>query len=162
MKTALIIIAGLILAFFAFSAVKPAKKQKSLSVFYYPKANVYLDPAEGDYYFYHSEQKEWIATKKISTEQEASLGHKIPVGQVKPAWKNNYQDRMIHSVTLYGGASLLKKKYLEDSIRLIQKKEAPADVSSQPSRDSLTREQEKPKSGLKKFFDRIFGKKDKE
>ena len=160
MKTALIIIAGLILAFFAFSAVKPSKKQELKAVFYYPKANVYLDLSENEYYFYHSEQKEWIATKKISSEQEASLGKKVAVGPVKPAWKNNYQDRMIHSVSLYGSAGLLKKKYQEDSLKLFQK-DIPIEASSSPeAKEGNTPAPEKPKKGLKKFFDRLFGKKD--
>jgi hypothetical protein len=160
MKTALIIIAGLILAFFAFSAVKPSKKQEQQAVFYFPKANVYLDPAEGEYYFYHSEQKEWIATKKISAEQQASLGQKLGIGFVKPAWKNNYQDRMIHSVNLYGNPGLLKNKYLEDSLKLYQKKELVSLPAIPSGRDSLSHPQEKPKKGLKKFFDRLFGKKE--
>ena len=160
MKTALIIIAGLILAFFAFSAVKPSKKQELKAVFYYPKANVYLDLSENEYYFYHSEQKEWIATKKISSEQEASLGKKVAVSQVKPAWKNNYQDRMIHSVSLYGSASQLKKKYEEDSLKLYQKNVPAEETSSPVAKDDNPQSSEKPKKGLKKFFDRIFGKKD--
>ena len=160
MKTALIIIAGLILAFFAFSAVKPSKKQDPSTVFYFPKANVYLDPAENEYFFYHSEQKEWIATKKISTGQLSSLGPKVEVGPLKPAWKNNFQDRIVHSVALYGNPGLLKKKYQEDSLRLFPKKEAITGSVSPSARDSINTTQEKPKKGLKKFFDRLFGKKD--
>ena len=161
MKTALIIIAGLILAFFAFSAVKPSKNQKQQAVFYFPKANVYFDLAESEYYFYHSEQKEWIATKKISKEQESSLGQKIAIGQLKPAWKNNSQDRMIHSVSLYGSAGLLKKQYLEDSLKIFQKREPSAQIRTETVKDSLPKAPEKPKTGLKKFFDKLFGKKDR-
>ena len=160
MKTALIIIAGLILAFFAFSAVKPSKKQEQKDVFYYPKANVYLDLSENEYYFYHSEQKEWIGTKKISSEQKASLGKKVAVNEVKPAWKNNYQDRMIHSVSLYGSPGQLKKNYQEDSLKLFQKN-SPSETTSAPEvKEGNPPSPEKPKKGLKKFFDRIFGKKD--
>jgi hypothetical protein len=160
MKTALIIIAGLILAFFAFSAVKPSKKEKQQAVYYYPQANVYHDLSENEYYFYHSEQKEWFATKKISSEQEASLGKKVSVGMVKPAWKNNYQDRMIHSVSLYGSAGILKQKYQEDSLKLFQRNDPIAASSSASVQENNPPAPEKPKKGLKKFFDRLFGKKD--
>lgn len=159
MKAALIIIAGLILAYFAFSAVKPSGKNRQEAVYYYPKANVYHDLSADEYYFYHSEQKEWIATKKISSEQQSSLGEKISLGAVKPAWKNNHQDCMIHSVSLYASADLLKKKFVEDSLKLVPKKQE-STFGSKPVKDSLPTTQEKPKKGLKKFFDKLFGKKD--
>jgi hypothetical protein len=157
MKTALIIIAGLILAFFAFSAVRPAKKLKQQAVFYYPKANVYHDLAEDEYYFYHSEQKEWIATKKISREQESSLGDRVPVSVNDPVWKNNYQERLIYSVSLYAKPSLIRQQLVEDSIKMVPKKIP--EVNSIPSHDSIPSTEEKPKKGLKKFLDKLFGKK---
>jgi hypothetical protein len=156
MKTALVIIAGLILAFFAFSAVKPANKTKPQAVYYYPEANVYHDLAEGEYYFYHSEQKEWIATKKISREQESSLGDRIPVQVNKPVWKNNYQERLIYSISLYGKPSVVRQQLLEDSLKMVPKPKP--EVNLTPRRDSLP-QPEKPKKGLKKFFDKLFGKK---
>ena len=160
MKMALIIIAALILAYFAFSAVKPSKKTKQDDVFYYPVANVYQDLGEGEYYFYHSEQKEWIAATKISSKQAASLGPKISLGPVNPAWKNNDQDRMIHSVSLYGTTELIKKKFLEDSLKLVPKKEPLSATLITPVKDSIPAGTAKPKSGIKRFFDRLFGKKD--
>lgn len=161
MKTALIILAALILAYFAFSAVKPSQKQKQQAVYYYPEANVYHDLSEGEYYFYHAEQKEWVGTKKITSGQEASLGEKIVLSQVSPAWKNNYQDRMIYSIGLFGNVNLLKNKYREDSLKLFSKMNSSPDNST-PARDSLSQVPEKPKKGLKKFFDKLFGKKDKD
>ena len=67
---------------------------------------------------------------------------------------------MVFSVDLYARPSELKRQYIEDSLRLVPKKKTV--VAESPSRDSITAAPEKPKKGLKKFFDKLFGKKDQE
>jgi hypothetical protein len=162
MKATLIILAGLILAFFAFTALKPVKTRSVTSVQYYPKANVYYSADADEYYFYHAEQKAWISTKKLNSSQVASLGDHIDIPHAEPIWRNNVQDRMIHSVNLYAAPSLVKNQYREDSISLIPKKKATVpSISKKPAETPV--EEEKPKKGLKKFFDKIFkGKKEQE
>jgi hypothetical protein len=161
MKAALVILAGLVLAFFAFTALRPAITKSVTSVQYYPKANVYYSADAGEYYFYHAEQKAWISTKKLNSSQVASLGDHIDIPYTEPVWRNNSHDRMVHSVNLYAAPSLVKTQYREDSLSLIPKKKPVTSASKKPAEPPV--EEEKPKKGLKKFLDKIFkGKKQPE
>jgi hypothetical protein len=159
MKLALGILAGSILAFFLVFSLRAETKKPVSAVQYYPKANVYYAPDAGEYYFYHSEQKAWISTKKLNNTQVSSLGDHIEIPYSEPVWRNNRQHRMVHSVNLYAAPSLVKSQYTEDSLSLVPKKKPSVSVKSKKPAE-LPVEEEKPKKGLKKFFDKIFkGKK---
>ncbi len=157
MKLGLAIFAGLIIGFFAWSAVKSFTNKRSAQVHYYPRANVYHDVNAEEYFFYNTDQKTWYGTRTLRPEQKASLGDKIVVPSTQPVWKNYQQVRMVHSIALFSRPEQMRAKFIEDSLMALPKK--PVSVPT-PRNEPVP--EEKEKKGLRKFLDNIFkGKKDK-
>jgi len=167
MKAILAILAFCIIGFFVYSAVKKEqpKPVKTGVVYYYPKANVYYDVASEQYIYFDSTQKNWKQSKKFSEEQKLSLGEKAVIkNPSSPVWKNNAQDRLIYSANLYSSTNDLQQKYRTDSINSLPKPVADTEkqIDSPQTKPEATTE-EKHKSGIRKFFDKLFkGKKDKD
>ena len=118
--------------------------------YYYPKANFYYDSTKGNYICWDSATTEWKITDKLPVHQ-VDLGKRVRIGEsLEPIWKDNPQHRLIYSVSLYSDPEDFKKK----------EKAVVADTSQKS--DSLS-EQEKTekKSGVKKFFERVFPPKKK-
>lgn len=158
MKIALALIIGLVIAFFAYSSISNNKGKQHQTVHYYPAANVYLDRNSGEYYFYQQAQKAWIATEKLSKNQVSALGDPVELPLQTPIWRHNADHRMVNSISLFAKPALVKSQYREDSLKMLPKKEP---VTILEEEDEKEKEEEKPKKGLKKFFDKLFGKKDK-
>jgi hypothetical protein len=165
MKAVLLCLALGIIGFFGYSSLKPAKKPVLTGkgvVYYYPKANIYYDVASYQYVFFDSTEKIWKQTKKISEEQKLSLGERATIAKpATPVWKNNADDKLVYSMNLYSSRSDLKEKFYTDSINSLPKKvllpAKPRDTVATPANT----DEAKPKKGLKKFFDKLFGKKEK-
>jgi hypothetical protein len=165
MKAILAILVVGIIGYFVYAAVKPDKKPLKTGtkeVYYYPKANVYYDVATAQYAFFEEAEKKWKLSKDFSEEQKLSLGEKAVITHPSsPIWKNNTQDRLIYSVNVYASSKDLKQKLRTDSLNSIP---SPKVVVSPPKdgKQEERPEEEKPKSGFRKFFDKIFKGKDKE
>lgn len=115
-------------------------------VYFYPKANVYFDTGNALYTYFGPEG--WTQTEALPEEWKSGLGEKAIITQpVTPLWRNNSGDRMLYSVALYHTTNL-SVLYQKDYEASMPKK--PVVVEQAP---------EKEKSGLRKFFDRLFGKK---
>ena len=165
MKAILAVIIIGIIGFFAYTVMhKKAEPVKTSVVYYYPKTNVYYDVARSQYIYFDSVQKSWKQSKKFSEEQKLSLGEKAVIGNPpSPIWKNNAQDRLVYSVNLYSSGNDLKQKYYVDSVNSLPKPamDTPKKIAQQAP--PIQEKKEKPKSGFKKFLDKIFGGgKDKE
>ena len=117
--------------------------------YYYPKANFYYDSTDGKYVIWDTAELKWDETKQLPLQQE-DLGKRVRIGETTaPVWKENEQHKLIYSVSLYSDPKDFKKK------------EKPV-VSTKEKQDTLTaEEQAKKKSGVKKFFERIFPPKKK-
>jgi len=162
MKTLFVILVMAAVGYFAYSALKPSKKPGLLGlgkVYYYPKVNIYYDVASSQYVYFDSSKKSWGQSKNFSEEQKLSLGEKAIIAKPSsPVWKNNTSDRIIYSVNLYGSTNDLKQKFYADSINSL-----PKVVVTPVKKEEEEKTEEKPKAGLKKFFEKIFKtSKDKE
>ena len=144
-------------AVFAFSS----RKQNNLikgdrpkvtphTYYYYPKANFYYDSTAGKYVCWDSAAAEWKTTDQLPV-QEVDLGKRVRIGEsTKPIWEENQDHRLIYSVSLYSDPKDFKKK------------EKPVVTTPKEKLDTMTAQDEADKkSGVKKFFERIFPPKKK-
>ena len=116
--------------------------------YYYPKANFYYDSTEGKYICWDSTAVEWKKTDKLPV-QQADLGKTVRIGEsAEPVWKENHQHRLIYSVSLYSDPEDFKK---EEKI-----------VVAENEKSNIPKSQKtEKKSGVRKFFERIFPPKKK-
>ena len=119
--------------------------------YYFPKANVYIDSANKDYIFLANDGKTWQSAKQIPAAMQAMMDKNVLIeNPSQPVWEDNENHRLVYSALLYATAN--------DTTR----KETPRPISTQPkpSKDTVA-EAEKERKGLRKFFDKIFKKKNK-
>lgn len=154
MRIFLVLIAVVLLAVAGFAIFKPQKKVyvQGTRFQYYPKSNVYYDLDNQEYHLLQNEK--WQRSKTITEEQKSYLGKGVEITKpAVPVWKENEQHQLVYGTALYTSKTDVKRKYVEDSIRSLPKKAPP------PKADSTAVEEEKKKSGVRKFFDRIFKRK---
>lgn len=117
--------------------------------YYYPKANFYYDSTAGNYICWDSSATEWKNTDQLPV-QQLDLGKRVRIGEsLNPVWKDNQQHRLIYSVSLYSEPEDFKKK------------KVPVSNSDKKTDSALSEEKDEKKSGVKKFFERIFPPKKK-
>jgi len=125
----------------------PTSKRVSVAphtYYYYPKANFYYDSTNGNYIGWDSTEASWKETDKLPV--QVDMGKTVRIGpSSEPVWKENEQHRLIYSVSLYGAPEDFKKP---EKIQPRQK----------PKSDSTVKP-EKKKTGVGKFFNRIFSPK---
>ena len=158
MKIVLKIIVGVVILLGAILALSPKKESKLLqsnrpievhTYYYYPKANFYYDSTAGNYVCWDSAASEWKTTDKLPVQQE-DLGKRVRIGDLAaPVWRENENHRLIYSVSLYSDAKDFKKK------------EKPVVKDTLKSDTLTTEEKVEKKSGVKKFFEKIFPSKKK-
>ena len=147
----------MIICFFCFAcgdnqvkntAVAPPPPPK---YFYYPKANVYFDTVNKDYIFLGSDGATWTSGKEIPAAMHSMMDKSVLLDTFsQPVWKDNQNHRLIYSAVLYRSPN-----------DTVEKKPEP--VAQKPVADVDTSvEQKKEKKGLRKFLDKLFGKKKKD
>ena len=115
--------------------------------YFYPKANVYFDTVNKDYVFLGSDGKTWTSEKEIPAAMQSMMDKSVLLDSFsQPVWKDNQNHRLIYSAALYAKP--------EDTI---ERKPDPPPVAKAPEKD-----EKKEKKGLRKFLDKIFGKKKKD
>lgn len=148
----IVILAGGLLIFAPRGAGKRIERSRppvSHTFYYYPKANFYYDSTDGNYVIWDSANLKWKQTNQLPLQQE-DLGKRVRIGETtSPVWRENEHHKLVYSVSLYSDAKDFKKK------------PKPV-VNTKPRQDTLTTEdQSKKKTGVKKFFERIFPPKKK-
>lgn len=128
------------------------KKPEDFVFMYYPKANTYYHISSNEFVFIDPGTGSWNRSEKMPA-LEDSLGKYVTLNITdQPVWKNNRQHRIVHGTSLYASPEEVKSKLLEDSMKSIPPK--PVVVVNS---DSVSEEkQEKKRSGVRRFFDRIF------
>jgi hypothetical protein len=118
---------------------------KAHTYYYYPKANFYYDSTAGKYIRWDSAATEWKTTDQLPV-QEVDLGKRVRIGEsINPVWLDNQEHRLIYSVSLYSAPKDFKKK------------EKPLITAPKQKQDTMSEmEKGEKKSGVKKFFERIF------
>ncbi|MDB5250954.1 MAG: hypothetical protein JWP27_123, partial [Flaviaesturariibacter sp.] len=121
--------------------------------YFYPRANVYFDIEQKEYYAFDSVASSWRRTATLDKELEQALGRRVLIDTPGvPVYRENARHRLIYSAALYGSPEELQRKFIEDSLKSVAPKPAPATAEPPPV---------KRKSGIRRFLDKIFGKKDK-
>lgn len=138
------------------ACTQPQKKSTQGTTFYYfPKANVYYDLEQKEYYVLDSVAGNWQQKKQLPVEEQSHLGKKIVIENPSvPVYKDNNQHRMIYGIVLYSSPEEMRQKFIEDSLKSLPKK-IPKRIRREE--ESENEHQEKPKSKLRKFLDKIFG-----
>jgi hypothetical protein len=148
-----VILLGAILALSSKKENKSLKSNRPAELhtyYYYPKANFYYDSTAGNYICWDSSAAEWKTTDKLPVQQE-DLGKRVRIGDSPaPVWSENQNHRLIYSVSLYSDPKDFKKK----------EKPVVKDTAKSDSIIIADGKDEK-KSGVKKFFERIFPPKKK-
>lgn len=147
------LITFVVLAFCSISANNPQQQVVSgKPVYYYPAANIYFDTGNALYTIF-DEQEGWKQAENINEEIKPSLGSKaIILTPATPVWKDNPADRMYYSTALFANPAQVIAKYKADEVTFAAKKSVAA-----PPKNS---EAEKTKTGIGRFFKKIFGKKE--
>jgi len=161
MKSFIVFLAICLLGYFVYKTISRRDDEANSvkTVYFYPKANVYYQVGTGKYMFFDDEKKSWKQTKDFSEEQKLSLGEKAVIeNPPSPVWKNNAEDRLVYSANLYSSPTDLKEKFHSDSISSLPPKPV---IRRDTSIAKATVEDQKPRSGIRKFFDKLFGGKDK-
>ena len=111
--------------------------------YFYPKANVYFDSANKDYLFLGNDGKTWQTAKEIPAAMQGLMDKNVFVASpADPVWKDNQNHKLIYSALLYTApADTQPDKIVKPTII-----ETPKPVA-------------KKRSGFRRFFDKIFGRK---
>lgn len=158
MKIFLAVAAALLIAaalFFLLPSMGESKTVQGQNIKFYPKANIYFDVDNEIYYLLANE--EWSRTDQLTEEQIAFLGPDVTIEDpATPVWLQNEHHRLVYATELYTSADDYRRKYIEDSLSSLPRKPAPVVLP----KDSLSNEgEERKRSGVRSFFDRLFRKK---
>jgi hypothetical protein len=160
MKTILVLLVMGILGYIGYSANKPEKtaSPKASVVYYYPKANVYYDVATGHYIYFDEKARTWKNNKSFSEEQKLSLGERAIINKPPdPIWKNNDADRLLYSAKLYAATRNYQQLFREDSLKSLPKAMATTPpVIKKVKPEKVEKDSVKQKSGIVRFFERLF------
>lgn len=130
--------------------------QQGSTFYFYPKPNVYYDVERKTYYLFEPSKGAWERRETLDAASLAALGKKVVIDTPGvPVYKDNEQHRLIYSATLYASQEEMRRKFEEDSINSLPKQN--------PTTDTLptTPQEEKHKTKVGKFLDKLFGKKKK-
>jgi hypothetical protein len=100
----------------------------------------------------------WQKSKKLPGGVEGKLGQYVILNNpAPPVWSQNSQHRLVYGTSLYSSKDEIRRKFVEDSLRSVVVRK-PAPPKKKP-KDKI--EEEDERNGIERFFDDLFGKKDK-
>ncbi len=145
---------SLSLIFLAGCAEKKAEPVKQIETpstyYYYPRANVYLEPQGGTYTYLNTDGITWKESKELPTELDTALGKNVVLSNITyPVQQKNEEHLLVYSALLYAAPSDFKNE----------------PVISQPSikaKDEKLEETKEDKKALGRFIDKIFDKRKRE
>ncbi len=114
--------------------------------YFYPKANVYFDSANKDYLFLGGDGATWTMQKQIPAAVQSMMDKGVLIqNPTQPVWKDNANHKLIYSAALYVTAADTIEKVVLPTVRV-----------------DTVQKVEKKRSGFRRFFDKLFGRKRKD
>lgn len=160
MKRLVIILALVLLVLVAYVTIWSGREDPTdgTTFYYYPRTNVYFDVDRERYIHQDSSTGNWQKSKKLPSDRKKKLGQYVILNHpTPPVWSQNSQHRLLYGTTLYARDAELRRKFIEDSLRsVVVSKPGPGKKSSRDKTDTND-----TRSGIERFFDRLFGKEDK-
>lgn len=156
-KTGMVIRVYLIFFFimlpFFFIMCKRIEDKKEFSFFYFPDKNVYYNPTKNEFWYSINGAKNWNKFANTSNAEPVSLGRKVVISTADSnVYKENENHRKIYGGRLYvirASDTTSRPVGAEVTERVvIIKKKAPVTIQ----------QEEKPKKGIGKLLNKIFGK----
>jgi hypothetical protein len=148
-----VVVFGCILV--GFTACKGKEEAKPSEYYYYPKTNMYFDVAKNIYIFSLDGAKTWDTIDAKTQNEPITLGDKIVLyGSSDSIWKDNDAHRRAYKGKLYDVLADDTTDVPVTTIiteKKIVKKTTPVKKEEE--------EVQKPRKGLGKFLNKIFGKK---
>ena len=115
--------------------------------YFFPKANVYFDSVNKDYLFLTNAGQTWSSAKQIPDVMQSMMDKSVLIDSpASPVWKDNQNHKLVYSALLYASPN-----------DTMQKKALPPPLLRAGNADTVKKE----KKGLRKFFDKLFGRKKK-
>ena len=126
-------------------------------IYYYPEKNIYYDSLRSKYYYSLDGAKTWDSMTFKAHGFGTTLGSKVPINRTENSvWINNESHRKKYNGVLFN----IINSYTISLARAdrINKLKAVVKTETQPK---VTEKESAPEKGLKKFFNKLFGKKKK-
>ncbi len=131
---------------------KPVETQ--LEFYYYPKSNMYFDVAKNNFLFSLDGAKTWDTLNAFAQQEPEVLGDKVVLYAANDSiWLDNEAHRRAYNGKLYNIFDF-------DTITISGTGVVTEKVKKKVIPSSPKVEDEKPKKGLKKLLNKIFGKRD--
>lgn len=134
------------------------EEKEDYEFYYYPQKNVYYDVEKNNFYYSLNGGKTWDSITNTSGNDPGTLGKKVIIRSlVEEVYKDNETHRNLYKGKLYNfiyADTALASAAPEVNERKVIKKGNTTEVIPIP-------EEDKPKKGLKKFLNKIFGKHNK-
>lgn len=127
----------------------PPPPLPSPEYYFYPKANVYFDSVNKTYVFLGNDGKTWQQEKQIPAVMQVLMDKNVFISKPSsPVWKDNENHKLVYSALLYAAPA--------DT----QEAKKPVIVFTPPPvKDAVVKKKEH--KGLRRLFDKIFGRKKK-
>ncbi|MEP7109291.1 MAG: hypothetical protein ABI760_14960 [Ferruginibacter sp.] len=141
---------------FSFSCNRNNKSAVENVVYYYPEKNIYYDKQQAKYYYSLDGAMSWDSMTFNGAGYGAVLGVKLPIKKTGDnVWVNNESHRkefkgVLLNIVNVRTISLSKVDSIKKLNRVVIIKARPEVIEKEP-----------PEKGLKKFFNKLFGKKKK-
>ncbi|MEJ7586754.1 MAG: hypothetical protein WKI04_04250 [Ferruginibacter sp.] len=127
------------------------------SIYYYPEKNIYYDSLRSQYYYSLNGNRTWDSMAFNAPAFGAVLGRRVSVKREdNNIWENNDAHRKEFNGIIL---NIINKQTIQLSITDSINKARPNVIAKVPPKE--IEKEEPPKKGLKKFFNRLFGKKKK-
>lgn len=123
--------------------------------YYYPRTNIYYDVERERYIYPDTIKGGWQKSRKLPGEGKDKLGkYFILNNPAPPVWSQNSHHRLLYGTALYAKEDDIRRKFIEDSLRSVPKPPPP------PRRKPDAKDTTDTRSGIERFFDRLFGNED--
>jgi hypothetical protein len=156
MKRILLFVRTFVCLAFVLIACNNKEAKIASVIYYYPKANMYYKVAEKSYIYSLDGGRTWLNITDTADKAPMTLGAKVLLTSTTDSiWKENEVHRKLYAGTLYNLTGKDTAKVI--AITKVTERKA-VRKSSKPKAKKVEEKETKRKKPIKKFFQKIFGK----